>query len=48
MIVSPDIILCNHLLLEFDTPFIGIEMVKPSLDDVFIRLTGEFEKEVAV
>lgn len=43
-----DFLRLNHLLLEFDIPFIGIEMVKPSLDDVFIRLTGEFEKEVAV
>lgn len=43
-----DFLRLNHLLLEFDIPFIGIELVKPSLDDVFIRLTGEFEKEVAV
>jgi len=34
----------NRLLLEQEISFTGIEITKPSLDDVFIRLTGEFEK----
>lgn len=35
-----DLLKINHLLLEQNIPFTGIEIVTPSLDDVFIRLTG--------
>jgi len=40
-----DFIKINHWLLEQDIYFTGIEVMQPSLDDVFIRLTGEPEKE---
>ena len=39
-----DLLRINRLLLEQEISFTGIEITKPSLDDVFIRLTGEFEK----
>jgi ABC-2 type transport system ATP-binding protein len=32
-------------LLEHNVPFLGIEIMQPTLEDVFIRLTGEDEKE---
>lgn len=35
-----DLIKMNRLLLEQNIPFTGIEIETPSLDDVFIRLTG--------
>lgn len=34
-------------LLEHGIPFLGIEIVQPTLEDVFISLTGENEKEVS-
>uniref|UniRef100_UPI002F42D3FC hypothetical protein n=1 Tax=Lacrimispora sp. TaxID=2719234 RepID=UPI002F42D3FC len=34
-------------LLEHGIPFLGIEIVQPALEDVFISLTGENEKEVS-
>lgn len=40
-----DLIQINRWLLEQDICFTGIEVIQPSLDDVFIRLTGETEKE---
>jgi ABC-2 type transport system ATP-binding protein len=40
-----DFLTINHWLLEQDICFTGIEIIKPSLDDVFIRLTGEAETE---
>lgn len=40
-----DLLKMNRVLLEQDISFTGIELVKPSLDDVFIRLTGEIGKE---
>lgn len=36
----------NRWLLEHDFPFMGIEIIQPSLEDVFIKLTGEDGKEV--
>jgi len=38
-----DMIRINHWLLEEDICFTGIEIMQPSLDDVFIRLTGDTE-----
>lgn len=35
-----DLMKMNRLLLEQNIPFTGIEIETPSLDDVFIRLTG--------
>lgn len=32
-------------LLEHNASFLGIEMIQPTLEDVFIRLTGADEKE---
>lgn len=43
-----DLLNLNRLLLEHNIPFTGIEIVKPALEDVFIRLTGGFEKEGAM
>lgn len=40
-----DLIKINRCLLEQSICFTGIEIMQPSLDDVFIRLTGETEKE---
>ncbi len=37
----------NRWLLEHGIPFLGIEIVRPTLEDVFISLTGENEKEVS-
>ena len=37
----------NRWLLEHDISFLGIEIMQPTLEDVFIRLTGEYEKEVS-
>ncbi|MEE8706456.1 MAG: ABC transporter ATP-binding protein [Oscillospiraceae bacterium] len=34
-------------LLEHDIPFLGIEITQPTLEDVFIRLTGEDAKEAS-
>ncbi len=34
-----------QLLLKYGIPFLGIEMIKPTLEDVFIRLTTEERKE---
>lgn len=34
----------NRFLLDQHTPFIGIEIVQPALEDVFIRLTGKTGK----
>ncbi|HBF37261.1 MAG TPA: ABC transporter ATP-binding protein [Firmicutes bacterium] len=36
----------NRWLLERDISFLGIEIIQPTLEDVFIRLTGEHGKEV--
>jgi ABC-2 type transport system ATP-binding protein len=36
----------NRWLLDHGIPFRGIEIMQPTLEDVFIRLTGENEKEV--
>lgn len=33
-------------LIEHDIPFLGIEIIQPALEDVFIRLTGEERREV--
>ncbi|MDR1769119.1 MAG: ABC transporter ATP-binding protein [Hungatella sp.] len=35
----------NHWLLEHEVPFLGIEIMQPTLEDVFIRLTDENGKE---
>lgn len=35
----------THLLLENDIPFLGIEIIQPTLEDVFISLTCESRKE---
>jgi ABC-2 type transport system ATP-binding protein len=37
----------NRWLLEHDIPFLGIEIMQPTLEDVFIRLTGEDTKEAS-
>jgi ABC-2 type transport system ATP-binding protein len=37
----------TYLLLENSIPFLGIEIVQPSLEDVFISLTSENGKEVS-
>ena len=37
----------NRWLLEHDIPFLGIEIMQPTLEDVFIRLTGEDAKEAS-
>jgi len=37
----------SHWLLEHDIPFLGIEIMQPTLEDVFIRLTGEDAKEAS-
>ncbi|CAB1245265.1 ABC-2 type transport system ATP-binding protein [Ruminococcaceae bacterium BL-4] len=37
----------NLWLLEHDIPFLGIEITQPTLEDVFIRLTGEDAKEAS-
>lgn len=37
----------TNLLLEHNIPFLGIEMIQPSLEDVFITLTSENEKGVS-
>ena len=37
----------TRLLLEHDLPFLGIEIVQPALEDVFISLTRENGKEVS-
>jgi ABC-2 type transport system ATP-binding protein len=37
----------NRWLLEHDIPFLGIEIMQPSLEDVFIRLTSEDAKEAS-
>ena len=36
----------NRWLLEHEIPFLGIEIIQPTLEDVFIRLTDENGKEV--
>ena len=36
----------NRWLLDHDIPFLGIEIIQPTLEDVFIRLTGENGREV--
>lgn len=40
-----DFIQLNHWLLEQGMCFTGIEIIQPSLDDVFIRLTAETKQE---
>ncbi len=35
----------NRWLLEHDIPYLGIEIVQPTLEDIFIRLTGGEGKE---
>ena len=35
----------NRWLLEHEIPFLGIEIIQPTLEDVFIRLTDENGKE---
>lgn len=35
----------NRWLLEHEVPFLGIEIIQPTLEDVFIRLTDENGKE---
>ena len=35
----------NRWLLEHDIPYLGIEIVQPTLEDIFIRLTGREGKE---
>ena len=40
-----DMLAANRLLLERDIDFSGIEIVKPSLNDIFIRLTSGKEGE---
>jgi ABC-2 type transport system ATP-binding protein len=37
----------NRWLLEHDIPFLGIEIMQPTLEDVFLRLTGEDAKEAS-
>lgn len=37
----------NWWLLEHGIPFLGIEIMQPTLEDVFIRLTSEDDKEVS-
>ena len=37
----------NRWLLEHDIPFLSIEIMQPTLEDVFIRLTGEDAKEAS-
>ena len=37
----------THWLLEHGIPFLGIEIVQPTLEDVFISLTQETGKEVS-
>lgn len=37
----------NRWLLEHSIPFLGIEIMRPTLEDVFIRLTSEDGKEVS-
>ena len=37
----------NRWLLEQDISFLGIEIMQPTLEDVFIRLTGEDDKEAS-
>lgn len=37
----------NRWLLEHGIPFLGIEIIQPTLEDVFIRLTSEDGKEVS-
>lgn len=37
----------NRFLLEQRIPFTGIAIVRPTLEDVFIRLTGDSDKEVS-
>jgi ABC-2 type transport system ATP-binding protein len=37
----------NRWLLEQDIPFLGIEIMQPTLEEVFIRLTGEDVKGVS-
>ena len=37
----------NRWLLEHSIPFLGIEIIQPTLEDVFIRVTDENEKEVS-
>lgn len=43
-----DLVLLNRWLLAQDICFTGIEILQPSMDDVFIRLTGVLEQEGAV
>ncbi len=40
-----DLEIANRWLLAHDIPFIGIEIVQPTLEDVFLKLTGEEGKE---
>jgi len=42
-----DLARANHWLLEHDISFLGIEIMQPTLEDVFIELTGEDGKEVS-
>lgn len=42
-----DLVRTNHWLLEQNVPFLGIEIVQLTIEDVFIRLTGEDGKEVS-
>jgi ABC-2 type transport system ATP-binding protein len=35
----------NRWLLEHEIPFLGIEIIQPTLEDVFLRLTDENRKE---
>lgn len=41
-----DLVKTNRWLLDRGIPFLGIEMVQPTLEDIFIKLTGANEKEV--
>lgn len=40
-----DLRTANRWLLDHEIPFLGIEIVQPTLEDVFLRFTGESGKE---
>ncbi len=40
-----DLEIANRWLLAHDIPFLGIEIMQPTLEDVFLKLTGEEGKE---
>lgn len=43
--VHMDLEKANRWLLDHEVPFLGIEIIQPTLEDVFIRLTDENGKE---